>query len=324
MIETLAVLAWLFGAPDPTASDPWDAHRSRSSVRDASLAAPRDVPLGVAAAGCVGYYPMRSSDPKLQARLEAGLREGGLWEAARGGRLAVAVVDLTMKGRARYAGVNDDIMFYAASLPKILSLLAMADQADRGALPWNRKVEARLSNMINRSSNADASWAFDRVGLDALEEVVTRPGYCFYGAEHGGLWLGRPFRPGGPTRRDPQFNISHGATARQVARFYTLMDLELFEGETTSQRVKELMGPPELHHKFVRALADRDVTITARKSGTWRAHHADSALVEHRGRRYAVVALAHMKDGSRAVEQIARVADDCVLSTAPTEPRPRR
>jgi beta-lactamase class A len=268
--------------------------------------------MGAAAADCVGYHPLQRDDAGLHAALESALATAGLGDDVAQSRLAVAVVDLT-RAQTRYAGFNDDVMFYAASLPKILSLLAMADAAETGRIAWSDTVASRLSNMINRSSNADASWAFERVGLDALQEVVTRPGYCFYGRENGGLWLGRAFRPGGPTRRDPSFHISHGATARQVARFYVLMDRDLFDGDATNRRVKAAMGPPALRHKFVGALADRPVTITARKSGTWRHHHADSALIEHGSRRYALVALAHSSRGSEMLRSVARLVDDVMM-----------
>lgn len=271
-------------------------------------------PIGVVTPGCVGFFPLRASHSGLTERIRAGLVAAGLSEAIEADHLAVSVADLT-KNRLRYAGINDDVMLYAASLPKIVALLAFADRAGKGELPWSEAIEARLWRMINRSSNVEASWAFDQVGLDALEAIVTRPRYCFYGTRYGGLWLGRPFRPGGPVRRDPRFNISHGATARQVARFYVLLDRGLFDGPSVNERVRRVMGPPAIEHKFVKALRDRRVDIPARKSGSWRRYHADSALIEHAGRRYVLVALAEMRAGGQAVERVARVVDDVLMST---------
>jgi beta-lactamase class A len=292
----------------------------------APMAGAEASPFGEAAAECQAHYPLKRRNLELTRDLRRRLDDEGLGKFLRTRRLAVAVVDLTDPEHIRYAGLNDDVMLYSASLPKIVSLLALAQAAKEGRVQWTPRMAARLSNMINASSNVDATWAFEQVGARYLEEIVRRPGYCFYGDTYGGLWLGRPYSKGGETHRDPLFDISHGATARQVARFYTLLERGLLVGPRGNQRILDAMHPPVHHHKFVKALEPRGVEFLARKSGTWRTFHSDSALVQHGDTRYVVVALAHHREGPALVETVARVVDDLMqdsLLRSPTASSPR-
>lgn len=274
-------------------------------------------PFGEAAVGCEASYPLRLKNLRLLDGLRQRLRAEGYGPWLRGRRLAVSIVDLSPPDRVHYAGINDDEMFYAASLPKIVAALAVAQAAKENKVKWTPEVSRRLSTMINASNNADASWAFELVGANYLEDIVRRPGYCFYGDEHGGLWLGRPYKKGGETNRDPLHSFSHGATSRQVARFYTLLHKGLLVGPVGNKRLLSVMGPPTMHHKFVGALEDRwDVRFIARKSGSWRTFHSDSALIEHGDSRFVVVALSDHRSGAAAVEAVARIADDLIRDGA--------
>ncbi len=77
----------------------------------------------------------------------------------------------------------------------------------------------------------------------------------------------------------------------------------------------ERMAPPEYFHKFVGALQDRPgLTFVARKSGTWRQFHADSALIQHGSTRYIVVGLAEHIEGAEWMKRIAHLADDIVAA----------
>ena len=75
-----------------------------------------------------------SKDRTLQAGLEEILRRQGLTEAARNGRLAVAVADITDSKAPRVATVNGDRMMYAASLPKIAILLGAFERIAAGKM----------------------------------------------------------------------------------------------------------------------------------------------------------------------------------------------
>ena len=278
-------------------------------------------PFGEAAQDCEAHYPLTRKNGALVDKLRRGIREAGYGSWLRSGRLSVAVVDLTAKDRIHYAGINDDLMLYSASLPKIVSLLGVAQAAKENKIKWNARVEERLSSMINQSSNVDASWAFDLVGPQYLEEVVRRPGYCFYGDEHGGLWLGRRYGPGGEQNRDPLHNMSHGATSRQTARFYTMLAKGLLVGPVGNKRILSAMNAPKVHHKFVKALEHKEgVTILARKSGTWRTFHSDSALVQHGNTKYVVVALSDHRKGAQAMVDIAELVDEIMVEGAHRAP----
>jgi beta-lactamase class A len=234
------------------------------------------------------------------------------------------VADLSRRGKPAYAGINDDKMFYSASLPKIAILLTVVNAVAEGSLEWTHEFDKRLLNMIVSSDNNDASWGAEQVGLPAIEQMMRDPRYCLYDNDHGGLWVGRYYRGGGPENRDPKYDISHGASARQATRFYTLLEAGLLVDPHWSFRMMGLMSPPRHHHKFVAGLADRPgVVFLARKSGTWRNYHSDSALIQHQGRIYALVAISEDKHGEDWMRDIAKIVDDIVMEGAHHRPAPR-
>ena len=67
------------------------------------------------------------------------------------------VVDITNLQHPKVAGVNPDVMLYAASLPKIAILLGAFVKIERGELPLNDETRAELTRMIRKSSNKDAT-----------------------------------------------------------------------------------------------------------------------------------------------------------------------
>ncbi|MEK7703439.1 MAG: serine hydrolase [Myxococcota bacterium] len=290
-----------------------------------TLAGPPSAPrlagntVGRRVAPCRAPLPLLRKSPKLQAALERGISKARLGKYLKRHKLSVAVVDLTDDDRVSYAGLNDNTMMYAASVPKIAALLSVVSAVEAGKLTWSDEMQTRLSSMIVHSSNEDASWAVDQVGLAAIESTMRDARYCLYDDTYGGLWIGRAFRSGGEVNRDPHFDITHGATARQAARFYAMLARGALVTPAWSERLLGLMAPPMLHHKFVAALEKRPgLTFLARKSGSWRTYHADSALIEHNGRRYAVTALADSKHGEELMRAVAEIADDAVLRTSPS------
>lgn len=249
----------------------------------------------------------------LQRNLAARLEAQGWSKALQAQALSVAVVDLTDPKRPYYAGINDDHMMYAASVPKIGILLTVIEEVNAGRIKWAHAFDRRLQNMIVASSNPDASWATDLVGLLAIERTVRHPKYCFYDDTHGGLWVGRAYRSGGASNRDPLFNISHGATARQVARFYAMLNEGKLVSPHWSFRMLGLMSPPAHHHKFVAGLGKREgVVFLARKSGTWRNYHGDSALIQRFDRRYVLVGLSELRSGETVMRELAQVVDTLI------------
>lgn len=263
---------------------------------------------------CHAPFPFNKKFSRMQRVLERRLRAAGMGRYLDKKQLGVALVDLSMPGRAYYAGVNDNDMMYAASLPKIAILLSVIKSVNEGKLEWTHEYEERLGNMIRASNNSDASWGAEVAGLDTIESTMRDPDYCLYDNDHGGLWVGHQYGPRGGTNRDPLQNLSHAATARQTARFYTMLDEGLLVSKHWSFRMLGLMSPPAHHHKFVGGLNEEEgVTFLARKSGTWRNWHSDSALIQHHGKRYVAVGISESPRGERIMQQLIKVLDDIVM-----------
>ncbi|MBI5511762.1 MAG: hypothetical protein HY903_23650 [Deltaproteobacteria bacterium] len=266
---------------------------------------------------CTAPFKLEKKNKTLQANLERRVEAAGWTKHINKKLLAMSVVDLTRHGKRYYAGINDNEMMYSASMPKIAILLTVVDAVESGTLEWTHDFDTRLQEMIVSSSNEDASWGADLVGLMAIEKTMRDPRYCLYDDQYGGLWVGRAYRSGGATNRDPKRDLSHGATARQAARFYTMLDSGLLVSKHWSFRMLGLMSPPKHFHKFVGALSDRQgVVFMARKSGTWRTYHADSALIQHFGSRYVLVGIAELKDGEQVMRELAKMVDDLIMQGA--------
>ncbi|HEX5007760.1 MAG TPA: serine hydrolase [Hyphomonadaceae bacterium] len=249
--------------------------------------------------------------PRTDAQLESSLRDVvlrlGFERALSEHRLALALVDVTDQTRPRYAGLNDSDMLYAASLPKIAILLAGFEAIRQGMLSYTPQVKEMFARLVRYSSNTDASRAVQAVGFEFIAKTLTSTKYRLYDPlVNGGLWIGKAY--GGPNdywKRDPLHNISHGATAMQVARFFLMLDRGELVDAKSSAEMKELMSNPGIHHKFVKGLERlpgyREVY---RKSGTWKDAHCDAALVEADGKRYIAVALMKDANGGDALPKL--------------------
>jgi beta-lactamase class A len=268
---------------------------------------------GAAEQDCRSPIPLERKDPVLQTQLWRGLAQAGLGRALAKKQLAVSVLDLTPAGEGAYAGVNDDDMMYAASLPKIGILLATLEEVNRGKIQWGPEFSWRLTKMITISDNSYANWGARLVGLPGIAEILRSPRYCLYQDGVGGIWMGRTFEKEAITHRDPLKNLSHAATTRQTTRFYALLEQGKLVSPYWSRWMLEHMAPPEYVHKFYKALRRKPgVRFLARKSGTWQDFHADSAIVAHDERRFVVVAIAEHEDGEEMMETVARGADELI------------
>lgn len=257
-------------------------------------------------------------DAALQTALEQSVKRLGLTQAVAKRQLSVALVDVADPERPRFAGLNERDTVYGASLPKIAILLGAFARIEDGTLAWSASLRQDLEDMIRRSSNTAATRVFNLVGPAYLADLLISRRYALYDTQAGGgLWVGKPYGDGAAYKRDPLFNLSHGASAYQVARFYHLLDGGQLVSAAASREMKRILGAPAIRHKFVKAIrtAYPDATMY-RKSGTWRDYHCDSALVEHDGKRYILVALSHDPRGQQWLEQLA-VAADSIIAPAP-------
>ena len=247
------------------------------------------------------------------------MREQGLDGEVASGRLSLALVDVTQAPAPRLAMLNGDELRYAASLPKIAILFGALVEADRGRLPINAQTVGAMTNMIRYSSNEDATRVLGWVGADRLLEILQSERYRFYDAGgKGGLWVGKSYGKDAAYRRDPIRNLSHGATAFQVARLYYLLAGNTLLSPWLNDLMKETLSNPGIHHKFVKGLEARPGVRIFRKSGTWKAFHADSALVEYGDRRYVMVGLAEHADGGDWLMRLAAPLHDLVVVPART------
>ncbi|MGR8920754.1 MAG: serine hydrolase [Gammaproteobacteria bacterium] len=258
-------------------------------------------------ADSIDDYPQlqEATDPALQRQLEQGLERLGLAPAVRQARLAVALVDITDLGHPRVAAVNGDHMMYAASLPKVGILLAALHEIEEGRMRYSMGLRRSLVEMIRVSSNVEATRVMNLVGKRRVNEILASPRFALYDpAANGGIWVGKEYGKRPAFQRDPLHNISHGATAMQVARLYYLLETGQLLSPAMSAAMKDALSHPAIDHKFVKGLAGRKVDIF-RKSGTWRQWHADSAIVESERGRYIIVGLAESGKGGKWLERIA-------------------
>ena len=255
-----------------------------------------------------------SVDPELQRNLEKVINSIGLGQAVKSKKLSLHLVDITDLEHPRVAAINGKNMVYAASLPKIAILLGAFVEIERGKMELDQNTSQTLTNMIRYSSNQAATEMYRRVGEARLAEILQSDRYKLYDRdENGGLWVGKEYGKSRAWKRDPLHNISHGATAMQTARFYYLLETGRLVAEPLASKMKEILSNPAIHHKFVKGLKARPSAKIYRKSGSWRAWHADSAIVESGGHKFIVVALAEHPDGGKWMQKLIVPLHDLIV-----------
>lgn len=256
-------------------------------------------------------------DDDLQRQLKRSVYNMGLGQAVKKGKLALALVDITRLDHPRVAALNGDRMMYAASLPKIAILLAAFEKLAREGRQPTAKLKNQMIRMIRRSSNPDATAVMRRVGSRYIARVLESKRYRLYDREHnGGLWVGKEYSKRAAWRRDPLHNLSHGATALQVARFYYLLETGKLVNPDSSRMMKDILANTAIHHKFKRGIYEIHPNARIyRKSGSWRHFHADSAIIERDGVRYIAVALARHPKGEQWLQRLIGTMDRVVDPT---------
>jgi uncharacterized protein YbbC (DUF1343 family) len=230
-----------------------------------------------------------------------------------GEQTAVGLLDLQS---LRLAMLHPDSEFYAASVAKIGILLAYFQLHPTAATNLDSQTRHELGLMIRPSSNEMATKFAQQMGLRPIQQVLDS--YHFYDASRGGgLWVGKYYGKGGERIGDPVADHSHAATVRQLLRFYLLLEQGKLVSPAASRTMLEIFGMPEIPaepDKFVKGLAGRDLQIL-RKSGSWEDWLHDTAIVRGPGRHYILVALTHHPKGDEYLVDLARAADDLLVST---------
>jgi beta-lactamase class A len=257
-------------------------------------------------------------DAKLQKGLYQCLVALNLAKAANRKSLSIVLVDITDPAFPRMAYVNPNEMMYAASLPKIAILLGAFERISKGEMTLDAETRDKLALMIRNSSNQAATEILNKVGKAYLADLLQSPRYRLYDPErNGGLWVGKEYAKSGAWKRDPLHNLSHGATALQVARFYYMLQTGRLVSPELSRQMKTILGHPAIEHKFVKGLKSvHPQSRIYRKSGTWRQYHSDSAIIEHDGRRYIAVALAKSPKGGKWLSDLIVAMDRLVFQSA--------
>ncbi|WP_044397791.1 serine hydrolase [Lacinutrix sp. Hel_I_90] len=250
---------------------------------------------------------MELQNKELQTLLETQINSNSQFKKlVSNKKMSIGIVDLSDLKDIRYAGLNDENMMYAASLPKIAILLAAMDAIDKGELKDSKEIRNDLSLMISKSNNAASTRMIDRVGYEKIEAVLRAPGNKLYDEEvGGGLWVGKRYAAGGRRYPEPMKGLSHAATTKQVCSFYYQLVLGNLISTERSKEMLEIMKDPALHHKFVNTLDKVAPKATIyRKSGSWKNFHADSALVWGPERRYIIVALLDDNLGEQIIRNL--------------------
>lgn len=265
-------------------------------------------------------------DPVLEEGLAEAVRDLGLSWAIDQRKLALTLVDITDVRQPRVAALNGDTMLYAASLPKICVMLAIYQKAAEGRFQIDDETYVEMLRMIRRSSNSDSTTLMHKVGKEYIARVMLSPRYRLYDPFHnGGLWAGKDYAAVGAWRRDPMYNLSHGATTMQVARFYYLLQTGRLVSPQASEEMKTILLHSASDHKFLRGIrAIRPDAIVHRKAGTWGDAHADGALIERRdGATYIAAGLADDPMGGEWLKQII-IQMDRLIDVQPYQQRVRR
>ena len=223
-------------------------------------------------------------------------------------RLAVGIVDLSDVNHVKYAGLNDYHMMYAASLPKIIILLAVQRAIEEGKIKETEAIRNDMKLMISKSSNQAATRMIDLVGYEQIEESVRKAYHSLYDENSGGgLWVGKRYAKSGKRYPDPIKGLSHAASTIKVCSFYYQLAFGKLISRERSASMLEILKDPALHHKFVNTLSKIAPQASIyRKSGSWKNYHADSVLVWGPERRYIMVAIVEDPSGESIIRSLVK------------------
>lgn len=252
-------------------------------------------------------------DSVLQKQIEeidAGLRaKHGLGE----NQTSVGLFDLRT---LRLATLRPDSEFYAASVAKIGILLAYFQLRRVEAANLDSITKHELGLMIKASSNELAAKFSRELGLKKIQEVIHS--YHFYDEQRGGgLWVGKHYGENSERIGSPVSDNSHGASVRQLLRFYLLLQQGGLVSTEASQMMLDIFASPEIPHddiKFVKGLSGRGLAIL-RKWGSWEDWLHDTAIIKGPNRHYILIALTRHARGDDYLVDISTAVDDLLLNS---------
>ncbi len=254
-------------------------------------------------------------DPTLQAAIEAIDQKLRAKYSMTPDQTSVGVLDLR---HLRLAMTHPDRIEYAASVAKIGILLAYFELHPEAATNISPEARHELGLMAKISSNEMAAKYSQQMGLKQVQQVLN--GYHLYDTNHGGgLWVGKHYGVSGERIGDPVGGESHGATVRQLLRYYLWLEQGKLVSPAASKTMREIFASPDIAPddiKFVKGLDGRGVQII-RKWGTWEDWHHDTAVITGPGRQYILVALTKHPQGDDYLVDLSRAMDD-LMQSSPT------
>lgn len=252
-----------------------------------------------------------ATNPALQAAVEALDARLRAKFGMTAEQTSAGVLDLNT---LRLALVRPDRIDYAASVPKIGILLAWFQLHPEAATSLDPVTRHELGLMIKVSDNAMAAKYSQLLGLKPIQQVLDS--YGLYDATHGGgLWVGKHYGKSTERYPDPVGGHSHAATARQLLRYYLLLEQDQLVSPAVSATMREIFTSPDIAHiqdKFVKGLSDRNVEVR-RKAGWWEDWFLDTAIITGEGRHYIVVAMTHHPKGDDYLVEFAAGVDDLLV-----------
>ncbi len=253
-------------------------------------------------------FDLTSTDPEdshLHYGLVKLLKEEGYASLIQTEEIGICVVDL--KQPNRYAGINMDTTFYAASFPKVLILLGAIQKAYEDPRLKLEGISDTLLRMITYSSNGAATQMGLRIGIEYINEVASR--YHLYDREYkGGLWLGRLYAHSTKfIGHDPLTQQhTHAGTPRQASRFWLLARQGRYINKEWSNKLLTFTANPKINHKMVRGFNDVNVDVQIwRKSGTYNPWHVDSGIVKGKDSHYIVSYFLKHPRGEQIIRDLA-------------------
>lgn len=232
---------------------------------------------------------------------------------------AVGVIDLI--GTPRLAMIDPDREEYAASVAKVGILLAYFTVHPQAATHLDPTTRHELGMMAKISSNEMASKFSHELTLTKIQSILTDQ-YHLYDKDHGGgIWVGKHYGKDSERHLSAAGN-SHGATVRQLLRFWLWLEQDKLVSPQASETMRQIFASPDLPAddiKFVKALKDRPGMQIIRKWGTWENWLHDSAVITAPGRHYILVALTEHPKGDEYLEVLARRVDDLMQQAHPAK-----
>jgi beta-lactamase class A len=221
-------------------------------------------------------------DPVLTQDLEAIIKDSDLLSRIhRHGKLSMVLVDITDPANMKTAMIQPDWETFTASLSKIVVLLGTVKKVNQNPHDWG-KVEERAEDMIKGSSNKAAISLFEWTGHKTIKEVTYAHG--LYDDALGGIW----WVPRTSFPQSPKKGLKICATARQVARYFVLMEQGRLNNPEDSKTIKGVLHNSKLALLHGGVVREEPATRYYGKPGVLHDAVSEGMLIEGDRVRYVV------------------------------------